>query len=217
MDILLYDNGGFIMAILGSTDRGRGRYQLTVDHNPSVVATDGLQGSLANNITDDTEWYKEDDGETTNWTQLNTAPATTVINTYTGLLAGVGDLEDVLVILDALNVYTCETVSTSGATWTTLATYAMTDDTVIHFTADVVGRRTDSPDRAGYSRRGVFYREGGAGAMQQGTTDTFFTEERAGPWNCRLSVSGNNVLVEVKGDTGESVNWKACYKVTEVS
>jgi hypothetical protein len=205
------------MAILGSTDRGSGRYELTIDHNPSVVATPGRQGSLANNITDDTEWYKEDDGTTTNWTMLGADVSTTVTNVYTGLLDGVGDVEDVLNILDGLNVRTCETTTTTTDSWTTIVTYTMTDDTTMHLTADVVGRRTDSADRAGYSRRGIFYREGGAGAVQQGVTDTYFTEESHGPWNCRLSVSGNDVLVQVKGAVGHTVSWRACYRVTEVS
>jgi hypothetical protein len=205
------------MAILGSTDRGLGRYELTIDHDPSVVATDGKQGSLANNITDDTEWYKEDDGETTNWVMLGADVSTSVTNVYTGLLAGVIDVEDVLNIVDAMNVYVCETLTTLDATWQPIVTYALPDDTVIHLTVDVVGRRTDSADRAGYSRRGIFYREGGGGATQQGVTDTYFTEESHGPYNCRLSVSGSNVLVEVKGDTGHTVNWKACYKLTGVS
>jgi len=204
------------MTIIGSTDRGWGRYELTVDHNPSVIATPGKQGSLANNILDDTEWYKEDDGTTTNWTKLGADVSTTVTNTYTGILAGVADVEDVLNILDDLNVRTCETLTTTTDSWTTIVTYTMTDDTVIHLTADVVGRRTDDSDRAGYSRRGIFYRNG-AGAMQQGVTDTYFTEESHGPYNCKLEVSGNDVLVQVKGDTGHTVNWKACYRVTEVS
>jgi len=215
---LLYNNGESIVAIIGCTDRGRGRYQLTLDHDPSVVATDGLQGSSATNVTDDTEWYKLDDGETTNWIQLGTDNTTSVTNVYTGLLAGAVDIEDVLIIVDALKGFrTCAVVTTTDDTWTTVATYTVSDDTVVHFTADVVGRRTDAADRAGHSRRGIFYREGGAGAAQQGVSDTYFTEESSGPWNCRLSTSGNDIIVEVRGDTGETVNWKACYRVTEVS
>jgi len=204
------------MAIIGSTDRGWGRYQLTLDHDPDTVATPGLQGSTATNISNDTEWYKTDDGTTTNWIQLGTDNSTNIVNTYTGILSGVVDLEDVLTILDALNVRTCETITTTTDSWTTIVTYTMTDNTVMHLTADVVGRRTDSTDQAGYSRRGIFYRDG-AGAMQRGVTDTYFTEESHGPYNCRLEVSGNDVLVQVKGDTGHTVNWKACYRVTEVS
>jgi len=94
------------MSILGCTDRGLGRYQLTLDHNPSVTATDGLQGSTAVNILDDTEWYKLDDGETTNWTQLGVEVNTNIQNVYNGLLSGTGvdDVGDALQILDNLNI-----------------------------------------------------------------------------------------------------------------
>jgi hypothetical protein len=205
------------MSILGTTDIGRGRYYHTLDHDPSVVATDGLRTSCAWNISDDTYWLKTDDGETTNWVNLRDAFNLNTSNTFTGILSGITNAGDALDVIDGLNVRTCETISTTTDSWTTVVTYTMTDDTVMHMTADVVGRRTDSADRAGYSRRGIFYREGGAGAMQQGVTDTYFTEESSGPWNCRLNVSGNDVLVQVKGGVGETINWKACYRVTEVS
>lgn len=205
------------MAILGSTDRGLGRYVLTIDHDPSSVATDGIQGSTAHNVSDDTEWYKLDDGETTNWEQLGVDSNTYITNIYSGLLDGADDLGDLAAVVDALAGYrTCSTVSTTDDTWTTVASYTMTDDTVMHFTADVVGRRTNSADRAGYSRRGIFYREAAGGATQQGVSDTYFTEESHGPYNCRLSTSGNDIIVEVKGDTGHDVNWKCCYRTTEV-
>jgi hypothetical protein len=54
------------MAILGSTDLGDGRLYLTVDHDPTVVATDALAGSLIYSTSTSTLYEKLDDGSTTN-------------------------------------------------------------------------------------------------------------------------------------------------------
>jgi hypothetical protein len=53
------------MAIIGSTDLGSGLKALTVDHDPTVVATDAPAGSIiidANGV----HWVKEDSGSTIN-------------------------------------------------------------------------------------------------------------------------------------------------------
>jgi len=55
------------MAVLGSTDKGLGRYDLTIDHDPTSVSTNAPKGSIAHYVTNNSLWYKLDDGETTNW------------------------------------------------------------------------------------------------------------------------------------------------------
>lgn len=53
------------MAITGSTDLGDGRSLLTIDHDPSSVATDALGGSIFSDASFQL-WRKLDDGSTTN-------------------------------------------------------------------------------------------------------------------------------------------------------
>lgn len=56
------------MAILGTTDLGDGRYFVVVDHDPTSVATDALEGSIIFSTSTSTHYRKDDDGSTTNVT-----------------------------------------------------------------------------------------------------------------------------------------------------
>jgi len=89
------------MAIIGSTDRGRGRYELTLTHDPDSVATVGLTGSTAHNVDNDTLWLKLDDGETTNWINLGSS-ANISTTGFTGNLNGITDAQSALDFLDTL-------------------------------------------------------------------------------------------------------------------
>jgi len=91
------------MAILGTTHLGDGRYRHSLDHDPSVVATVGLRGSISHNVTTDDIWLKLDDGETTNW--INTRDAANVIasGTYENILNGITNVGEALDALDDLN------------------------------------------------------------------------------------------------------------------
>ena len=91
------------MAIIGTTDLGRGRYQHTVDHDPSSVATDGLKTSVAHDITTDYIWLKLDDGVTTNW--INARDATNIITgPFTTILDGQTTVGGALTVLDDLDL-----------------------------------------------------------------------------------------------------------------
>jgi hypothetical protein len=83
--------------------------------------------------------------------------------------------------------------------------------------AEYVGRRTDAADRAGYVREAVVYREAGGGATLQGTVSTPFTRESDAGWNATIDVSGNNAILTVEGDAGQTVNWRVCYTTVSVS
>ena len=53
------------MGHVGCTDMGEGRMCVSVDHDPSSVATDAQKGSLI--IDANGKWWiKQDDGNTTN-------------------------------------------------------------------------------------------------------------------------------------------------------
>jgi len=108
------------------------------------------------------------------------------------------------------------TVTTSDATLTTIATIPLTDNTVYFINVDIVARRTDAPDRAVYKRYRAFYREGGGGATALGAMRNRFTEESDTSWTVQMNVSGNNVLIQVQGAAAKNVNWAANYSVQEV-
>jgi hypothetical protein len=54
-------------------------------------------------------------------------------------------------------------------------------------------------------------------ATMQGAEDTPLTRESTGAWDVRINTSGNNVILEVRGGAGASVNWKTRYKITSVA
>jgi len=102
-------------------------------------------------------------------------------------------------------------VSTTNDTQTTIATVPIPDDTAVFLIANVVGRRTNGADRACYIRRLLVYRESGGAPAFQGTINTEFTRESATLWNATFVVSGNNILIQVKGRVGDDVNWNCLY------
>lgn len=108
----------------------------------------------------------------------------------------------------------CTVATYNDNAYHTVDTVAIPDDTVVMLEMTAVGRRTDSPDRAGYVRRAVIYREGGGNAVIQGTLDSPLTRESDTVWNARIVVSGTSALIQVRGETGETVKWKACWKAT---
>jgi hypothetical protein len=109
---------------------------------------------------------------------------------------------------------TCVVATYNDAAYHTIETVPITDNTAVLLEVEAVGRRTDSAGRAGYIRRALIYREAGGAATIQGTLDTPLTRESNTAWNTRIVVSGNNALIQVRGDTGHTVNWRVCWEAT---
>jgi hypothetical protein len=108
----------------------------------------------------------------------------------------------------------CAVATYNDGAFHTIDTVPITDNTVVLLEVEAVGRRTDSPGRAGYIRRALIYREAGGAATIQGTLDTPLTRESDTIWNTRIIVSGNDALIQVRGAAGQTVNWKACWVST---
>jgi hypothetical protein len=68
-------------------------------------------------------------------------------------------------------------------------------------------------------REAVAYRDGGGGATIEGAVGTPFTRESGGVggWNANIATSGNDVILTVEGDAADTVNWRTCYTVIQVS
>ncbi len=125
--------------------------------------------------------------------------------------AGAAVWERILVQLTA-------TVTTTTNALTPLATIPLPDDTAIQIEVHIVARRTDSPARAAYIRRACVYREAGGNVTLQGLVDSPFTRESptASVWNATIVVSGTDLIIQVKGQTGHDVNWKCEYNLTQI-
>lgn len=109
------------------------------------------------------------------------------------------------------------TVQTTDATVTTIATIAIPDDTVVEVTVTVVGRRTDAAQRGAFVRQATVFRENPGAATLSGNVTTTRTRPNGTPWKVTLIVSGNNLLVQVQGEAAKTVNWKSQHSVVEVA
>lgn len=110
--------------------------------------------------------------------------------------------------------FTEATVQTTDATVTTIATIPISDPETVQIDAMFVALRTTT-DHAGYLRRAVAYRRGG-GATLLGIVDTPLTRETDNQYNATISVVGNNLLLQVQGRAGHTVDWKVRYKIVRV-
>ena len=110
------------------------------------------------------------------------------------------------------------TVITTNDAVTTIATIAIPDDTRVTVKAHFVCRRTDaSTNNGGHFERWVgVFRDSGGGVEQDGTIYTPFTRETPVSLNATISVSGNNVLLEVKGIAGATYEWKVFYQLLSI-
>jgi len=122
-----------------------------------------------------------------------------------------------LAFADASGGELTATTTTTDNSWTTIATVAVEEDSAVLLDVRAVGWRTDADDRGAYYRIGLFYREFGGSAAEQGTNSSIITKESATSWGIRLTPSGNNVLIEIKGNTDHTVSWKVWYTARVVS
>lgn len=108
------------------------------------------------------------------------------------------------------------TVQTTTNSTSTILTYTTSTSRDYSIKATVVGRDQAGTERALLIRRGLFYNEG-AGALQEGTTQTETDVRINNALDASFAVSGNNILLQVTGLTGVTINWKAMVKVIQVT
>ena len=147
---------------------------------------------------------------------LLTGSAVTTINLGTGTnpTISLGGATSQLKSFAGSVVQSQATVQTTNNTVTTAATLALADNTVYLLQATIVGRRSDAAGRAAYVRNACVYREAAGAATLEGMVDTALTRESTATWDATISVSGNDVLITVKGATGATVNWTVTYTLT---
>lgn len=119
--------------------------------------------------------------------------------------------------LDNIPTPTIGTATTTDNTVTALSTIPLSDNTVYLVETRIEARRTDSADRAAYVRRACVYREAAGTATMQGAVETTFSRESAAGWNATIAVSGNDVVINVDGAVGHTINWRAYTTLQQVS
>jgi len=148
----------------------------------------------------------------TDYTPTTTPPEASDLNHLTAHLGGI-DIE--LGTLSAVNV-SIGTVTTTDATLTTVDTIGVDDDTSMFIDVSAVALRTDATDgHAAYIRRALIHRIGTGSTAIEGGVDTTFERESLGAWDVTIAVSTTNVLIQVTGDAGQTVNWKSGTTILE--
>lgn len=115
--------------------------------------------------------------------------------------------------------------STSNATFTTIqnngSNVVLASNRTMMFTANIVGRSTNSADNAAYKLEGVLYNDG-YGASIIGTPVKTIVGETDSSWDVQATVSGagaggsDYLNIQVKGATSKDVNWVAKLELLEV-
>lgn len=143
---------------------------------------------------------------------LATGAAVTTINVGTGAnpTISMGGGTATLQTFGGTVVQSRATATTTDATVTSAVSIALADNTAYLLEARIVGRRTNGADRACYIRRVAVYREAAGVATIQGAIATDFTRESAA-YNGTISVTGNNVSIDVKGLAAHDVSWSVTY------
>jgi hypothetical protein len=111
-------------------------------------------------------------------------------------------------------------VTTTDATVTTIATIPIPSSTTLLIQALVTGRRTGgsagATDDAATYEFSASYKNLGGVATELGESNIFSAEDQP-TWNCTLSPSGSNALLQVTGAINNTINWSVSYTVTQIS
>lgn len=100
-------------------------------------------------------------------------------------------------------------VQTTNSTYTTCATISMPVSSVAMLTAYLVGKRTDVEGNATVVYTYAACKRTGSAAPVVSSTQTGFSHEDDASTNWRWSVSGNDIILEVLGVTGQTYEWDA--------
>lgn len=143
----------------------------------------------------------------------------TDITNFDGVLSSADDtVQKALETLDdAVQEGGLNTVQTTDATLTTIATIPIPDDTVVEVFVTVVARRIDAAQRGAFIRQATVFRENPGGATLSGTVTTSRTRPLGTQLKVQLNVSGNDLLVQVQGEALKTINWKSHHTVLEVA
>lgn len=109
---------------------------------------------------------------------------------------------------------TAKITTTTDGTAKTIQTIAIADDTVVEVVAQIVGRRTDDADRIGGIIRATVYREAGGGVVVEGVSTNLSKSDSQ--YDLLITASGNNALIQVKGDTGHTLNWRSVSTINSI-
>jgi hypothetical protein len=127
------------------------------------------------------------------------------------LCAHLKGIDDTLSVLNEDNFYV-DTVQVVGGTYVPIRTVTygvdFQDDDAVSVLMDCVGISIDGSEAIGMARRALFRKDGAAATVKIGSGTTTYKHADDNQHNIQTSVSGNNILLEVRANTGDTVEFK---------
>lgn len=96
---------------------------------------------------------------------------------------------------------------TDDANQDTVFAFPLPDNSACLLKLWAVGIKSDGTKRAAYERRALIYRDGGGATIEGGSQTSLFSQETDADYDASISVTGNLMVVLIRGDTGDTVNW----------
>lgn len=90
----------------------------------------------------------------------------------------------------------------------TVFAFPLPDNSAAHVRLSAVGVMDDGSQRAIYERLACVYRDGAGAAIQGGAQTSLANVESNANYDASISVSGNLIVVLIRGDTAQTVNWR---------
>jgi len=98
-------------------------------------------------------------------------------------------------------------VATTDATPTVLASLSLTDEKVYLIEAQILAQKSDGSERSSYHIEGLFYRDGGGNATQEGATTVISSIEGDAAMACDFGVLSTTARIIVTGLAGTGFTW----------
>ena len=101
-----------------------------------------------------------------------------------------------------------DAAQTTNATVTTVWEVRLPDESAVAFELTVTGKISDSTDRSVHKIAGVFYRDAGGNATQQGSTQAVYSVAATAAWTGpTFAVASANVSCQVTGTAATTIDW----------
>jgi len=106
------------------------------------------------------------------------------------------------------------TTTTTNASTVTLITNETSTDTTYLVDINIVAKRTDSgSESAGFVIRGTF--KNNSGTLTKVGEDKVYSRDD-NEWDANITTSSTDIVVQVTGVTGKTINWKGSIKIISV-
>jgi hypothetical protein len=109
--------------------------------------------------------------------------------------------------------YLMNTTQTTNATAKTITIVSTTTNTVYLMKARVLGLQDSNVAAVAFDYQRGYKNDAGVVNQLPGTDNVSFKDSGTGTWNLTFTISGTNVLIQVNGQAGKTINWSSCVEI----